>query len=158
MKCRIVAVGNVKNSPLAELQKPYAQWLQGYMDLTIIEVATQNPPKNAGDKEIERQKEKEGEALLEKAGDGVIIALDQKGKQFSSEAFSEKLRDIKDLEGGKVVFLIGGPNGLSREVRKRSDLVMSFSQMTFPHRLSRVLLLEQLYRAMKIMYGESYHH
>jgi len=155
MRLHIVAVGKVKH-PFLEAVEQYEEWLSAYARIETREVKSETLGRKASKKDIEEAKEAEGGRLLE-AAEGWIVALDRQGKPLSSEAFAEKLKDIRDFEGGEATFLIGGPHGLPRTVRKKADLVLSFSQMTLPHQLSRVFLLEQLYRAMKIIHGEAYH-
>ncbi len=157
MECTILAVGDIKHEYLKEGAALFEKWLAPYVKLSVVEVAEAKEPKNASAKDIETLKEKEGKVLLEKLPEGKVVALDAKGKAMKSEEFASYLEDIKNYDAGKVCFVIGGSHGLSRDVRKRANMVLSLSKMTFPHQLTRVILLEQLYRAMKILHNEPYH-
>lgn len=131
--------------------------LSRFADVSITEVAEEPLQNVSSGKEIEDVKEKEGMRLLEKCKQGIILACDPKGKKFSSEAFAAELEKLLGKSGGVFNFLVGGSYGLSPEVLSRADVCVSFSDMTMPHRLFRVVLMEQVYRAFKIMNGETYH-
>jgi len=157
MHVQINAVGKIKKEMLKEAIEEYETRLSAHMKVEVIEIASARLAANPSEKEIEQAKAKEAEALLAKASDGYKVALDERGKMTDSVAFARIIRDVRDFRGGRLVFFIGGSHGLSREVRKQADLVLSFSKMTFPHELFRLLLFEQLYRGMTILQGGPYH-
>jgi rRNA large subunit m3Psi methyltransferase RlmH len=160
MNIEIICIGNLKEPWLKDAEKEYLKRLSPYLKLTITELSETKLPKNSGKAEEEAVKEKEGEALLnsiEKYRDAFVFALDMRGKQFSSEKFSEQISELTLQGKSTFVFLIGGSLGLSEKTRKKADKILSFSEMTFPHQLMRVILLEQIYRSQKIQRGEPYH-
>jgi len=158
MNIDILTVGKIKEKYLNEGIKEYSKRLSRYCSLNIIEVDDEKAPENLSDKEMEMIKDKEGEKILSKVPSGAfVVALAIEGKQLSSEALSEKLSEIMVEGSSHVVFVIGGSLGLSKEVIKRANLKLSFSKMTFPHQLMRMILLEQIYRAFRIMRNEPYH-
>lgn len=147
---KILCVGKIKESFLREAIREYEKRLAKYTKIEIIEVAdfSLTPAMN---------KQKEGELLLKHVKEhDYVIALAIDGKMLNSVELSKYLENQKS-RNSTFVFVIGGSDGLSDEVLKRSDLRLSFSKMTFPHQLFRVLLLEQIYRAFKIENNESYH-
>jgi len=158
MNIDVVAVGKIKEKYLNEGIREYSKRLSRYCSLNIMEVDDEKAPENLSDKEMEMIKSKEGEKLLSKIPSGAfVVALAIEGKQLSSEALSEKISDIMVEGNSHIVFVIGGSLGLSRDVLKRANLKLSFSKMTFPHQLMRMILLEQVYRAFRIMRNEPYH-
>lgn len=158
MNIDVVAVGKIKEKYLNEGIKEYSKRLSRYCSLNIIEVDDEKAPENLSDKEMEMIKAKEGEKLLSKIPSGAfVVALAIEGKQLSSEALSQKISDIMVEGNSHIVFVIGGSLGLSGDVLKRANLKLSFSKMTFPHQLMRMILLEQVYRAFRIMRNEPYH-
>jgi len=158
MKIRIVSVGRIKEKFLQEGIKEYSKRLSRYCNLDIIEVDDEKAPENLSDKEMEQIKCKEGERILSKVpANSFIITLEIEGKQLSSEELSEKIESLM-IEGiNDITFIIGGSLGLSKEVSQKSNFKLSFSRMTFPHQLMRVILLEQIYRGFKIIHREPYH-
>ena len=146
MNIQIVCVGKLKEVYWTKAIAEYSKRLSKYCNLSIDEIKE------------EREKEAEGKHILRKLKAGVIvIALDIWGKDFSSEELAEEIEQF-GLEGkNEVIFIIGGSLGLSQEVLDRSDMRLSFSKMTFPHQMMRVILLEQIYRSFKIIKGEPYH-
>lgn len=136
----------------------YTKRLSRYVKLEVIEVADEKTPDHASLKEEELIREKEGERLLRHIkGDDHVIALAITGVQYDSIAFSRRLDGFGMSGKGHIVFVIGGSLGLSEQVLGRADEELSFSKMTFPHQLMRVILLEQIYRAYRIIRGEPYH-
>lgn len=158
MRITLITVGKIKEKFFTGAIEEYAKRLTKYCTLTQIEVADEKAPETLSDKEMEQIKDKEGERILSKVKDSqYVITLEIKGKQLTSEELSEKLSSL-GLEGNSdVVFIIGGSLGLSDAVMKRSNFALSFSKMTFPHQLMKVVLLEQVYRGFRIMKGEPYH-
>ena len=158
MKIDILAVGKIKEAFMREGVSEYLKRLSRYCDVTVIEVADEKTPDNPSQREREVILEKEGERLLKKiAPDACVIALAIAGKRYTSEGFSELLTGLM-LEGkSHIQFVIGGSLGLHASVLERTQLQLSFSDMTFPHQLMRMILAEQIYRAFRISRGEPYH-
>lgn len=156
MAIAILAVGTLA-SPMKEAAAEYVKRLSRFDKLTIHEVKEEKEPERCSRLLIEKAMEKEGRKLLrlKQPGDH-LIALCIDGPQYGSEAFAERLKALFD-QGKRPVFLIGGSSGLSPQAIGAADERMSLSCLTFPHQLARVILLEQLYRARKIMAGERYH-
>ncbi|NLP02161.1 MAG: 23S rRNA (pseudouridine(1915)-N(3))-methyltransferase RlmH [Fibrobacter sp.] len=139
---KIIAVGKIKDCSLASMIKEYTERISHDAKLQVIEIGDSNP-------------EKEGTKILEhlKKNPGHVIVLTQEGRQFDSVAFSRYIGSITH----QLTFIIGGPSGLSAEVKKAADLVLSLSAMTFTHEIARMLLLEQIYRAISIIRHRRYH-
>jgi len=154
----VLCVGKMKEKAYRELADEYLKRLGRYGKIEEIEIPDlPEPPGNSAALE-EQVKTREGEALLAKIRPGDrVIALTIRGKQRSSEELAEHIREMRTGGVGRVIFVIGGSLGLGENVLARADEEMSMSRMTFPHRLARVMLLEQLYRAEKIISGERYH-
>ena len=158
MKITILTVGKIKEKFFTDAVKEYTKRLSRYCKLEVIEVADEKTPENASAHEEELIRKKEGDRLLKYIKeDAYVSALAIHGKEFSSEDFSEKLHDLGLHGESHLIFVIGGSIGLSKEVLEKADLLLSFSKMTFPHQLMRVILLEQIYRGFRIMHGEPYH-
>lgn len=158
MKITIVTAGRLKEKYFADAVSEYAKRLSKYCKLEILEVADEKTPDKAGEA-LERQiKEREGERILKKVSeDAFVICLAIDGKKLDSVAFADKLEKLGVDGKSHLQFVIGGSLGLSDEVLDRADFKLSFSDMTFPHQLMRVILLEQIYRAFRIMNNEPYH-
>ncbi|GAV25189.1 23S rRNA (pseudouridine(1915)-N(3))-methyltransferase RlmH [Carboxydothermus islandicus] len=158
MEITIVAVGRIKEKYLKEGIAEYLKRLSPYARLAVIEVDDENAPENLSPTEAEKVVKKEGERILAKiTPSSFVIALDLKGKNLSSEELADLIAE-KQLGGqSKMTFIIGGSLGLSQEVLERADFKLSFGRMTYPHQLMRLILLEQIYRAFKIIRGEPYH-
>ena len=158
MKVTVISVGKIKEKYLKDAIGEYSKRLSAYCKLTHIEVADEKAPETLSDKEEVQIKDKEGKKILGKVKDSqYVFALDLSGKQRSSEEFAAELEKLPVYGNGDIVFIIGGSLGLSKEVIKRSDTQICFSRMTFPHQLMKVILLEQVYRAHRIMTGAPYH-
>jgi len=158
MNITIIAVGKLKERYLKEAVEEYSKRLSKYCKLDIIEVADEKAPENMSRAEEEAVKQKEGQAILKHVkNDTYVVALAIDGKMLSSEDFSQFINDLGIRGKSNIAFIIGGSLGLSDEVLRRADYKLSFSPMTFPHQLMRVILLEQIYRGYKIMRGEVYH-
>lgn len=158
MKIEVIAVGKLKEDYLKKGILEYSKRLKSYCDLKIIEVADEKAPENLSKAELEKVKDSEGKRILEKLNrESFIITLEIEGKSLSSEEFAEKISSIT-LEGNsEITFIIGGSNGLSENVTKISDFSFSFSKLTFPHQLMRLILIEQIYRAFRIINNHPYH-
>lgn len=158
MNVNIICVGSIKEKFFREAVEEYAKRLSAYCKLSIIEVKDEKNKEKASERENEKVKEAEGKKILSKIKDNTYtIALAIDAKSFTSEEFADKLETIAMQKGGNVNFVIGGSLGLSKEVLEKADEKISFSKMTFPHQLMRVIFLEQLYRAYKISTNEPYH-
>lgn len=158
MKINIIAVGKIKEKYIREGIKEFSKRLSRYCDLRIIEVDDEKAPENLSDREMEGVKEKEGKRILSKIPqNSYIISLEIDGREISSEEMSKKIEELMVSGVNNISFIIGGSLGLSKEISKISNFKLSFSKMTFPHQLIRLILLEQIYRSLKIMKGEPYH-
>lgn len=158
MKITILSVGKVKEKFYRDAILEFSKRLSRYCKLEIIEVADEKTQEEASETEIRIVKEKEGERLLKNIkDDAYVVCLCIDGKQLDSEELSEKIEKLGVQGTSHICFIIGGSLGLSDEVVRRADFRLSFSKMTFPHQLMRVILLEQIYRAYRIMNNEPYH-
>lgn len=158
MKITLVTVGKIKEKFYTDAIAEYSKRLSRYCKLDIVQVADEKTPDSAGEA-VERQiKEKEGERILSSIKDGAyVIALAIDGEMLDSVELSEKINGLGIGGVSQIVFVIGGSLGLSGAVLRRADYKLSFSKMTFPHQLMRVVLLEQIYRSYRIISGEPYH-
>ena len=151
----IICVGKIKEIFFREAIDEYSKRLNSYCSLNIIELKDEKIPNNPSEKENQIIKEKEGTNILSHIKkDTYIICLDLRGKQYSSEEFSQKINNISTNISSSITFIIGGSLGISQNVLKKANESISFSKMTFPHQF---ILLEQIYRAFKIMKNETYH-
>lgn len=158
MHITVITVGKIKEKYLAEGIAEYSKRLTRYCKLDQVEVPDEKAPETLSDKEMEQIKEREGERILSKVRDtAYVIALAIDGKQQSSEELAETMGKLSVEGNSEVVFIIGGSLGLSSAVLKRADIKLSFSKMTFPHQLMKLILLEQVYRAYRILKNEPYH-
>ena len=154
----IICVGKIKEKYLQDAIQEYSKRLSKYCLLNIIELNDEKLPQNLNDSLTKQIKEKESNNIISHIDkSSYIIALDLKGKQFSSEEFSKKITDISLNSSSTITFVIGGTLGLSNQVLQTSNELICFSKMTFPHQLIRVFLLEQVFRAFKIANNETYH-
>jgi len=158
MRVTIISVGKIKEKYLKDAISEYSKRLSAYCQLSHVEVADEKAPETLSDKEAGQIKVKEGQKILAKIKDSqYVFALDLSGKQRTSEGFAQELEKLPIYGDSDVVFLIGGSLGLSEAVIKRSNTQISFSKMTFPHQLMKVILLEQIYRGYRIISGAPYH-
>jgi 23S rRNA (pseudouridine1915-N3)-methyltransferase len=154
----IVSVGKLKEKYLKQGIEEYLKRLTSYAKVEMIEVADEKAPEELSELEMEQVKQKEGERILAKISqDAHVIALAINGKMQSSEELADSLDKLATYGKSKLAFVIGGSLGLSDEVLKRANEQLSFSKMTFPHQLMRLILVEQIYRAFRINRGEPYH-
>ena len=148
---KIITVGNIKENYLKDAIDEYKKRLSRYTDIEIIEV------KDESYDDIKKVLYQEASKIEKNIGEkDYIITLEIEGKEFSSEEFAKKMDNIL-IENSNITFIIGGSYGLDTRIKNKSNLKLSFSKMTFPHQLFRVILLEQIYRAYKINNNESYH-
>ncbi len=158
MKISIICVGKIKEDFFKKAAAEYGKRLSRYCKLNIMEVADEKTPEGAGEAAINRIKEKEGERILRLIGDDMyVIALAIDGNMMDSPELAGHIEHLGIMGKGHIAFIIGGSLGLSAQVLKRADEILSFSKMTFPHQLMRVILLEQIYRSYRIIHGEPYH-
>lgn len=158
MKITILTVGRLKEAYWKQAVAEYAKRLGAYTRLEIVEVEDEKTPEQAGPGMEEQIRDKEGERLLSKCPrEGYVIALAIDGKQFDSVALSGHLEKLTVTGHSHLVFVIGGSLGLSRKLLQRADEKISFSALTFPHQMMRVILLEQIYRSFRIQKNEPYH-
>lgn len=158
MNIAIISVGKLKEKYLKMGIEEYTKRLGSYAKIDVVEVADEKAPENLSDADMEIVKKKEGERILAKIGaDTYVIALAIEGKMKSSEQLAEDLQSLMTYGRSKVAFVIGGSLGLHEDVMKRSDEKLSFSKMTLPHQLMKLVLVEQVYRAFRIIKNEPYH-
>ncbi|WP_066249058.1 23S rRNA (pseudouridine(1915)-N(3))-methyltransferase RlmH [Neobacillus drentensis] len=158
MNISIVTVGKLKEKYLKQGIEEYLKRLTAYAKVEMIEVADEKAPEELSELEMVQVKQKEGERILAKISqDTYVIALAIQGKLSSSEELADSLDKLATYGKSKIAFVIGGSLGLSEEVVKRSNEQLSFSRMTFPHQLMRLILVEQIYRAFRINRNEPYH-
>ncbi len=150
----IVAVGKIKEKSLASLIDEYKKRISGYSKIEIVEVNDEPNDKL----EDEKVKQLEGQRILKQIKkDSYVILLDLRGEMLDSVKFAKKLETINTYQSSHITFVIGGSLGVSEEVRQRADYLLKLSDMTFPHNIARLLILEQIYRSYKILNHESYH-
>ena len=150
---RIVAVGKLKEKATKELVEEYSKRINGYTKLEIMEVADES-------NQLDENKvlQLEGERIIKAIKkDSFVVLLDLRGRELSSEELAMKIDEIYTYHTSDITFIIGGSLGVSNEVRNHADYIWKLSDLTFPHNLVRVILLEQIYRAYKIMNHEAYH-
>lgn len=158
MNINVLVVGKIKEKFYRDAIEEYSKRLSKYCTLKIIEVADEKTNENSTDIEIQQIKDKEGSRILKHIGEkDFVVALAILGKQYDSVKFSKYIDDLTIRGNSTIDFVIGGSLGLSDSVMKRADASISFSKMTFPHQLMRVILLEQIYRAFRIIKNEPYH-
>lgn len=158
MKITVITVGKIKEKYLKDAIAEYSKRLSRYCKLEILEVADEKTPDGASEIVEENIREKEGERILKLIKeDAYVITLEISGKMLTSEELADRIETLGIQGKSHLVFVIGGSIGLGRKVLRRSDYALSFSKMTFPHQLMRVILLEQIYRSYRIINGEPYH-
>ena len=158
MKITLITVGKIKEKYLKDAITEYSKRLSRYCKLEIIEVADEKTPANASETVEDGIRDKEGERILKYIrDDAFVVTLEIEGKLLTSEELAKKIENLGIQGTSHIIFIIGGSIGLGKEVLKRSDYALSFSKMTFPHQLMRVILLEQIYRSYRIISHEPYH-
>ena len=158
LKIKLICVGKIGEKYLVEGIKEYKKRLNKYINLDIVEVKDEPLPKKNNDKEIDKIKYIEEEKIKEKLDSNAhIIMLDLEGKQFTSEEFAQKIKEFENTGINKINIIIGGTMGFTNVFKEEADTLISFSKMTFPHQLMRLILLEQIFRAFKINKNEPYH-
>ena len=158
MNITIVAVGKIKESFYQDAVAEYRKRLGRYCRLEIVEVADEPAPERVSPAQADAIKQREAEHILRRLkANSYLITLEITGKKYDSEQFAKKLENLGLTGKSQLVFVIGGSLGLHASVSERADMKLSFSDMTFPHQLMRVILAEQIYRAFRIINGEPYH-
>jgi 23S rRNA (pseudouridine1915-N3)-methyltransferase len=156
MKIALLQTGKTSDKHISEVADLYTTRIKRY---SVFEIITLPDLKNAGNMSVPEQKMKEGQKIIQSiSSDDYVILLDERGKEHRTIEFSGLMEKLFMLQKKRIVFVIGGPWGLSEEVYSRADFRMSLSRMTYPHQLVRLLFLEQLYRVFTIIKGEPYHH
>ncbi|MBD8071599.1 23S rRNA (pseudouridine(1915)-N(3))-methyltransferase RlmH [Bacillus sp. PS06] len=158
MNITIFSIGKLKEKYLKQGIDEYLKRLSAYAKVEVVELPDEKAPETLSDIEMEQIKQKEGDRILAKLSDDThVIALAIEGKMKSSEQLAADLDKLATYGKSKIAFIIGGSLGLSSDVMKRANDTLSFSKMTFPHQLMRLILVEQVYRAFRINRGEPYH-
>lgn len=158
MRIRIIAIGKIKEDYLKSGILEYVKRIKPYCDVEIVEVADSPVKDKPNQSDIERAKNEEGKRVLKLVKNGdVLINLDMNCREFSSEEFAVFLQKKLEFAGAFLTFVIGGSYGLSDELKKRASTSISLSKMTFLHQMTRLVLLEQIYRSFKILNHETYH-
>lgn len=155
IKVKIVAVGKVKEKYFLDAILEYKKRLTRFCDISIIEVKEENFTKEPSDSEIEEILRREGASILKELK-GFTVAMAIEGKKCSSKGLATLIKNQVD-KGQEITFVIGGSYGMSEEVKKSANMLLSFSDATFPHTLFRVMLIEQIYRAFSINADARYH-
>jgi len=158
LKATIIAVGKISEKYLQKGMDEYQKRLSPYMHVSVKEVKDEPLPNKLYQKEVDKVLEKEQDRIFQYMSPGdYVVLLDLEGREMTSEQFAQKLESLAVSGISDLVFVIGGTLGTGQKLKERADLSLSFSQFTFPHQLMRLILLEQLYRAVKINRGEPYH-
>lgn len=157
MKISIICVGKIKEKYFKMAIDEYIKRLSKYVKLSIIEVADEKAPENISLADEDIIKQKEAERILKNIKDEYVIALCIDGNELDSISFSKFIQENMNKGVSNISFIIGGSLGLHKSIIDRADYKMSFSKMTFPHQLMRVILLEQIYRSQRILRNEPYH-
>lgn len=158
MEITIISVGKLKEKYLKNGIAEYLKRMKSYANVKIVEVNDEPAGQTLSDAEVEQVKEAEGQRIIGKIPERArVIALDLRGKQLTSEDFAEEVNEMMTYGTSQIAFIIGGSHGLSKEVLQKTDLKISFGKMTYPHQLMRLILIEQIYRAFKIIRNEPYH-
>ena len=158
MEINIISVGKIKEDYFKKAIEEYEKRLKAYCRVNFIELKDESEGKNLSDKDIDIILDKEGKRILEKIKErSFIIVLDILGRSIDSVEFSKKINDIM-LDGiSSIDFIIGGSFGISQEVKDKANYSLSFSKFSFPHKLMKVILMEQIYRAFTIINNKTYH-
>ncbi len=157
IKLTVISMGKLKEKYFRDLQEEYLKRLSRYCNIEIFEIEPVRLSDNPADSEVSSALEREADLILKKLPERAFVsALCVEGRELSSEQLAEKM-DALQSGGQPMCFIIGSSYGLAERIKQRADLRLSFSKMTFPHRLFRVMLLEQIYRGFKINEGSAYH-
>jgi len=158
IKITIISAGKVKEKYFLSAIDEYVKRLSRYTKMEFISLKQGHTTQEMSEKDILNVKEDEGLRILDRVNEReYVIALDLKGIELTSEKFSDKIQNLRVTGKSNITFIIGGSHGLSEKVLKRANYKICFSKMTFPHKLMKVILVEQIYRAFKIISNEPYH-
>lgn len=158
MKITLITVGRLKEKYWTQAVDEYKKRISKYAKIELIEVADEKEPNNAGEKDIELIKNKEADGILSKVKDNQhVVTLEIHGQTYTSEKLAVEYQRWMNTGKSDVVFIIGGSNGLGEAVKRRSDQEISFGSLTYPHQMMKVMLMEQIFRANKILRNEAYH-
>ncbi|TVT28062.1 23S rRNA (pseudouridine(1915)-N(3))-methyltransferase RlmH [Salinicoccus cyprini] len=158
MKITLITVGKLKEKYWQQAVDEYRKRLGAYAKLELVEVPDEKEPNNASEKDIENIKDKEAEKILGRVKDSQhVVTLEIHGKTYTSEQLASQYQQWMNTGKSDIVFIIGGSNGLGQAVKQRSNQEISFGTLTYPHQMMKVMLMEQIYRANKIIKNESYH-
>ncbi|MDD9912795.1 MAG: 23S rRNA (pseudouridine(1915)-N(3))-methyltransferase RlmH [Alphaproteobacteria bacterium] len=152
MKITVIATGKPKKGPLLELSDLYQKRLNAYFPTSIIEL-----PQSKSNSAVQIKQQESIVQLAKIPNNSVVIALDERGKQPTTQKLAEKIQTWRDTGSAQLCFIIGGAEGLSDDVRQRADFILSLSALTLPHQMARVVMLEQIYRSATILAGHPYH-
>jgi len=158
---QIICIGKIKEKSLTSLCDEYLKRISKFAKISVIELADEKVDKVLSDEEVKKIKSVECNKIIDKierSSKSYVICLDLTGKAISSTQLADKISNIATYSSSNITFVIGGSLGLNEELLKRSDDIISFSNLTFPHQLIRVFLLEQIFRSFKILNNETYHH
>ncbi len=156
MKIRLICIGAMREAPLNQMLERYSSRIPFYMPFEIITIPDIKTSKSMP---AEKQKQKEGQSILDAIGPGDFVVLfDERGREMTSNEFATFIDKKASTLNRNLNFVIGGPYGFSQEVYDRADMLMGLSKMTFTHEMARVIATEQIYRAQTILRGEPYHH
>ncbi len=157
LKIKLIVMGKMKEKFFAAAADEYIKRLSRYCSVEVCELSDLSVPDNPSQGQIESVLSREADAILAKLGNITnIVALCIEGREYSSESFAEILTEAEE-QGGRIAFIIGSSHGLHEKIKQMAKVKLSFSKMTFPHQMARVMLLEQIYRGFKIKNNESYH-
>lgn len=157
MTVNIICVGKIKEDYFVNAAAEFEKRLRRFCNINIIQIADKNIPDNPSEAECNALLQKEGADIMKKIGKSdIVVAMCIEGKQLTSEELAKKMEEFQ-MQSSTIDFIIGGSLGLSNEVKARADFKLSMSKMTFPHRIARLMLEEQIYRAFKINANETYH-
>lgn len=158
MRIKIITIGNLKEKYLREASAEYVKRVSRYATVEVVQLPEEKLPSNFSPADVVQCVETEAVRIMTKINpNAYIVDLSIEGKMLSSEDFAKTIEQLQIDGESEIVFIIGGSDGLSEKIKERSNLSLSFSKMTFPHQLMRVILLEQVYRAFKIIHNEPYH-
>lgn len=158
MNVQLIVLGKLKEKYMKDFSEEYEKRLGAYCKLTVTELEPVRLPDNPSEKEIENALKKEASSIKSKMlPNAFVFSMCIEGKMLSSEELSRKIENIGVSGQNNIVFIIGSSFGLAEEIKKNSDIRLSMSTMTFPHKLARIMLLEQIYRAFSISHGGKYH-
>ena len=158
MQITVICVGKIKEKFYRDAIDEYSKRLSRYCRLNIVEVTDEMTPDKCSDAQRDQILAREADRIKDKIPDGAhVVTLEIQGREYSSEALSSYIDELGVSGTSHIVFIIGGSLGLHSTVTQRADMHLSFSPMTFPHQLMRVILLEQIYRCYRIIHGEPYH-